>query len=291
MTGAATITLEMISKTARVRRRKDESTESHVSRVSHVALNNKHISNLDGLQSMPLKSCTVLYLYDNTIGQIEGLNNVIQLKDLYLQNNNIEEITGLQNNANLEALHLDNNCISHLSGLTKNQRLHELRLAGQRIAEDVVFTFDIPTLEAISWSLVHLDLSSCRLLDPRPLSILRGMRKLDISDNLIEEGETMSDTLPHLQDLIELTAKGNPIARQQKYRQNTIVCCDRLLTLDGKDVTQTERQYLVHVKQRMRAISLNPMCQTAGQHDMMSNETNEITVDLLMDCIGENSTS
>merc|ERR1711998_190647 len=114
--------------------------------------------------------------------------------------NNVEEVTGLDHSVNLEALHLDNNCTSHLSGLTHNQKLHELRLAGQRIAEDVVFTFDIPSLEAISWSLVHLDLSSCRLVDPRPLSILRGMRKLDISDNLIEEGETMSDTLPHLQD-------------------------------------------------------------------------------------------
>merc|ERR1711934_197208 len=101
-------------------------------------------------------------------------------------------------------------------------------MGGQRIADDVVFTFDIGTLEQISWSLVTLDLSMCRLVDARPLSILRELRKLDISENLIEEGETMSDTLPHLCQLLELNANGNPIARQQKYRQNTIVCCDNL---------------------------------------------------------------
>jgi len=264
------ITLEMISKSARVRRRKEEATESHVARVTHVALNNKQIANLDGMQSVPLKSCTTLYLYDNTIGQIEGLHNIPQLRDLYLQNNNIEEVTGLDHSVNLEALHLDNNCISHLSGLTHNQKLHELRLAGQRIAEDVVFTFDIPSLESISWSLVNMDLSSCRLVDPRPLSILRGLRRLDISDNLIEEGETMSDTLPHLGELQDLTARGNPIAKQQKYRQNTIVCCDQLQILDGREVTTKERQYLVHVKRRMAAIGQDPM--TTELHAQVMHE-------------------
>lgn len=248
------VTTTMVSKSARVRRRKDETIESHVSRISHVALNNKQLVNLDGLQSVPLKSCTVMYLYDNLIPQIEGLNHVPHLKDLYLQNNNIEEITGLEHCPVLEALHLDNNCISHLCGLQANQRLHELKLAGQRIADDVVFTFDISTLEQISWSLVTLDLSMCRLVDPRPLSILRQLRKLDISDNLIEEGETMSDTLPHLQQLVELSAQGNPVARQQKYRQNTIVCCDALEMLDDREVTVKERQYLTHVKRRMAAM-------------------------------------
>lgn len=244
----------MVSKSARVRRRKEESSEAHVSRITHIALNNKGLTHLDGLQSVPLKSCSTLYLYDNLIPQIEGLTHMQHLRDLYLQNNNIEEISGLDHCPMLEALHLDNNCISHLSGLQNNQHLHELRLAGQRIADDVVFTFDISTLESISWSLVTLDISMCRLIDPRPLSILRGIQKLDISDNLIEEGETMSDTLPHLCMLEDLTANGNPIARQQKYRQNTIVCCDRLAILDGRDVTTRERQYLTHVKRRMAAI-------------------------------------
>merc|ERR1711907_11734 len=169
----------------------------------------------------------------------------------YLQNNNIEEISGLDHCQHLEALHLDNNCISHLSGLQHNRRLHELRLGGRRIADDVVFTFDIATLEAISWSLVTLDLSMCRLVDPRPISILRALQTLDISDNLIEEGETMSDTLPHLTQLRDLAANGNPIARQQKYRQNTIVCCDMLEILDGREVSEKERDYLRHVKRRM----------------------------------------
>ena len=47
---------------------------------------------------------------------------------LFLQNNNIEEITGIENCQVLESLHLNNNCISHLSGLTHNQGLRELRL-------------------------------------------------------------------------------------------------------------------------------------------------------------------
>lgn len=64
----------------------------------------------------------------------------------------------------------------------------------------------------------------------------------------------MSDTLPHLSQLSELVANKNPIARQQKYRQNTIVCCDALTQLDGREVTTKERQYLTHVKRRMAAM-------------------------------------
>merc|ERR1711988_328155 len=249
------ITCEAVSKLAWVKRRPDETAEGHLARLTHIALNDKHITHLDGLQTLPLKACSVLYLYDNTIPQIGHLQNILNLKDLYLQNNNIEEINGLEHSPQLEALHLDNNCISHLSGLTQNQQLQELKLAQQRVAEDVFFTFDIPTLESLSWSLAHLDISMCRLVDPRPLSILRALQKLDISDNLIEEGETMSDTLPHLQRLRDLSASGNPISRQQKYRQNTIVCCDCLEVLDGREVSQKEREYLIHVKRRLAAMA------------------------------------
>lgn len=246
--------------------------ESHLARITHVALNNKMISDMEGIAHVPIKSCTVLYLYDNVISRIEGLTQVPHLKDLYLQNNNIEEIGGLESNSELEALHLDNNCVSHLGGLVNNTQLHELHLNGQRLSEDVYFTFDIPTLEALSWSLVQLDISACHLADPRPLSILHNLRKLDMSNNEIEAGESMSDTLPLLQQLLELTAKGNPISRQQKYRQNTIVCCDRLEVLDGHEVSIKERQYLRHVKRRMAAMAQDAQVHEVNFDDGMVEE-------------------
>jgi len=164
-------------------------------------------------------------------------------------------MSGLEHCGSLETLHLDNNCISHLTGLGHNQKLVELRLSGQRIPEDVVFTFDIEVLESISWSLGLLDISMCRLVDPRPLSLLRSLQKLNVADNLIEEGETLSETLPHLTQLAELNVSGNPVSRQQKYRQNTIVCCECLEVLDDREVTTKERQYLTHVKRRMAAMA------------------------------------
>jgi len=45
----------------------------------------KHVLSQNGIQAIPLKSCTTMYLYDNSIPQIEGLTNVHSLKDLYLQ--------------------------------------------------------------------------------------------------------------------------------------------------------------------------------------------------------------
>jgi len=80
----------------------------------------------------------------------------------------------------------------------------------------------------------------------------------------------MSDTLPHLTQLGDLSANGNPIARQQKYRQNTIVCCDALEILDGREVTTKERQYLTHVKRRMAAMG------NAMNHEMPQSHQVEL---------------
>lgn len=40
------VTAEAISRNARVRRKKDESIESHVARVTHMVMNKKQISHL-----------------------------------------------------------------------------------------------------------------------------------------------------------------------------------------------------------------------------------------------------
>lgn len=43
----------------------------------------------------------IMYLQSNRITKIEGLHNLINLKELYLSHNGIEVIEGLENNVSL----------------------------------------------------------------------------------------------------------------------------------------------------------------------------------------------
>merc|ERR1711977_336994 len=96
------ITRDLIGRSARLKCRRDETPEAHLARISHVALNNKGITSMEGLAHVSLKSCSVMYLYDNSISTMEGLHQLSSLKDLYLQNNNIDEINGLRYNTGLQ---------------------------------------------------------------------------------------------------------------------------------------------------------------------------------------------
>ena len=67
-------------------------------------------------------------LSNNNISRIEGLENLIGLKELNLDNNQIIEIEGLENLIELESLNLSNNQITKICGLENLIKLRELDL-------------------------------------------------------------------------------------------------------------------------------------------------------------------
>ena len=91
------------------------------------------ISEIEGLEN--IINLNELNLSGNNITQIEGLENLYTLKKLNLSNNKIKKIQGLGNLKNLNQLYLHNNCINEIGGLENLSNLHYLNLNKNSINE------------------------------------------------------------------------------------------------------------------------------------------------------------
>lgn len=77
-----------------------------------------------------------LWLNNNGIKKIEGLDNLIHLKSLALNNNSIEKIEGLDNLFNLAILNISNNKIQMVEGLNNLRKLQTINLAHNFLVND-----------------------------------------------------------------------------------------------------------------------------------------------------------
>uniref|UniRef100_A0A8C8ABV5 Protein phosphatase 1 regulatory subunit 42 n=1 Tax=Otus sunia TaxID=257818 RepID=A0A8C8ABV5_9STRI len=166
--------------------------------------------NIDAIGDLSLcKNLRVLYLYDNQISQIQNLDFASNITHLYLQNNCISCIENLSLLKNLEKLYLGGNCITVVEGLDKIERIRELHIESQ-----------------------HLPLGEKLLFDPRSL---RSLADLEVVLNKWTKLRRMDLT-------------GNPICQKPKYRDRIVVQSRTLESLDGKEIKEMERQFLMNWK-------------------------------------------
>jgi len=245
------VNLDLVAKTARDRRKRDESKEKFVSRQTHLMLQGKNVTEMTGLIHCPLKHCSTIYLYDNRIKCIDGLVHLGGLRDLYLQNNELTAIDNIFFCRGLERLHLENNRIPSISGLDQCENLQELHMAGQRLPDEQEFTFESSSLRALSQTLVFLDVSACHVVDPSPLGSLRALRTLALAQNRVEHIELLAEMVPPMQHLQELDLSGNPVSTASRMRQNVLLWGPALQVLDDKEVLVSERAFLAHLERRL----------------------------------------
>ncbi|XP_059838269.1 protein phosphatase 1 regulatory subunit 42 isoform X4 [Hypanus sabinus] len=166
--------------------------------------------NIDQIDDLTAcKNLSVLYLYDNNITEIHNLGFAFNLTHLYLQNNSITHISNLASLRNLSKLYLGGNCISVVEELEGLTELRELHLENQR-----------------------LPLGEKLLFDPRTLQSLKELEYV----------------LGQWPKLWYLNLSGNPVCRKTKYRDKVMVMSTSLQVLDGKEVNNTARQFLLNWK-------------------------------------------
>merc|ERR1712130_674157 len=85
------------------------------------------------IENLPLPTLRILSLQANRITKIEGLSDLTALKELYLAENGIEVIEGLDALVNLTILDLDKNRVTAIQGPDKLTQLEELWLSSNRI--------------------------------------------------------------------------------------------------------------------------------------------------------------
>ncbi|CDW71068.1 leucine-rich repeat protein [Stylonychia lemnae] len=246
------LTLQSQNKTGRPLNPSQQ--ESLMTKQTHLHLNGRKIQLIekDSLASTP--NIKVLYLFDNLINLIEPLSfsKLSHLIQLSLYNNQLKKIQGLEKLTSLRRLYLERNQISRLEGLTDCQQLEELYLSGQNLTNDQEFTFDDYSLAAISRSIKILDLSNSRVRFPQQLYYLEYLDSLNLSRNMIDDfDEQINPLLSTMNRLRNLNLNENPVqAVTQKYRDQVVLLSRSIEELDGKKITQQERQYLIQLVQR-----------------------------------------
>ena len=155
---------------------------------------------------------------------------------------------GLGDLVSLKKLYLEKNLISKFDGLDNCRKLEEIYLGNQELPPGTEFTFDEYSLAAVSASLRLFDIPECNVINPKPLYYLECLDTLNLTGNNISDLENqvcpLLQTMNHLR-VLKLT--GNPVTQIQKYRDQIVLLSRSVQELDGKDIKESERKYLVNL--------------------------------------------
>ena len=262
------LTPEYLAKhTNRWNRRRGEATSEYLKRVSHLFLSEQSISDLGGLEVC--KTLAVLYLYDNSIRKIHNLEFARSLTHLYLQNNLISTLEGLSSLTSLAKLFLGGNLITVMEGMEKMTSLRELHLNNQKLEPGEKMLFDPSSLSAISPTLHILNISNNHIDTIQEITQLLNLETLYCSNNKVADLLELVNSLSRMTLLSHLDLRNNPVCNRQHYRENTITHSS-LRHLDGRDIPDNTRKFLykLHSMRESRKKHQRPSLSTTGKrHD------------------------
>ncbi|KAI8482401.1 hypothetical protein Bbelb_398860 [Branchiostoma belcheri] len=246
------LTIDLIARVnTHTKRKRDEPLSQYLRRLTHLYFQERHIDEIDDLSLC--KNLSVLYLYDNRIARIQNLHFASNLTHLYLQNNLINKIENLSLLRRLEKLYLGNNEITVVEGLDKLENLKELHIENQRLPPGEKLLFDPRSIQALSAALCVLNVSGNSLEDLQDFRCLGGLNQFMAADNQLEDMKELAQVLSGWPSLWRLELVGNPLCRKAKYRDRVIVMSGSLEVLDGKEINETARKFLLSWKANKEA--------------------------------------
>ena len=84
------------------------------------------------------------------------------------------------------------------------------------------------------------------------LSFLDKLKVLRLKGNKIKNTEGLEKVLMCMTQLETLNVFGNPLTTTKKYRDRIVVAATSLINLDGKKVTQQERDFILALKHKRK---------------------------------------
>ncbi|MCE8175686.1 leucine-rich repeat domain-containing protein, partial [Porphyromonas gingivalis] len=198
-----------------------------------------------------LTSLTRLYLSDNQIAKLEGLNALTSLTELDLSGNQIAKLEGLDHLTSLTWLDLPGNQIAKLEGLDHLTSLTGLDLLGNQIAK-------LEGLERLT-SLTTLSLSKNQINNLEGLKDLTQLQDLDVSGNDIQSVDDIKPLAPILEQTLEsLTIDNNPF-----------VALSGLILSPYDNHLPEIKALLEKEKQKKTSVEYHPFCKVMllGNHD------------------------
>ncbi|KAJ3329238.1 Leucine-rich repeat-containing protein 9, partial [Kappamyces sp. JEL0680] len=200
--------------------------------LRHLSLNSNKLERLlstDGQQGgdgksvkMLLSNLEELYLGYNNVSRISdlGLHRLPQLRVLYLQGNKISKVDGLEQMTNLIELVLDKNQIKGIDPLSFlsliNLRELHIKYAGAA------------------------DRRENRMKSLANFDCLPNLQILFLTNNRIHEMTEIEKM--KLPSILEVSLMGNAVCRKQLYRIGLVIRFPHIVGIDGREVTNEERQ-------------------------------------------------
>ncbi len=213
-----------------------------------------------------------LYLWNNKIKEIKGLDNLVNLQKLYLNGNHITEIKGLDKLVNLQKLYLNSNYITEIQKLDKLVNLQELYLHNNYITE-------IKEINNLI-NLKNLYLSYNKITEIKGIDKLINLQELYLNNNQIIKIEG-TNTLISLHGLdldnnqiIEIKGINNLISLQILSLYN-----NRITELKGLDNLINLQQLYLNNNKITKIKSLNNLI-NLQMLSLYNNEIKELPLSL-----------
>ncbi|XP_040023508.2 protein phosphatase 1 regulatory subunit 42 isoform X2 [Gasterosteus aculeatus] len=241
------LTIDLIAKSGRnFKKKRGLSFPEYLTSLTHLHFFSSSIDDIGDLSVC--RNLTVLYLYDNQITSICNLGFASNLTHLYMQNNNITHIDNLTNLQKLSKLYLGGNKIAVVEGLDTLRELKELHLESQRLAPGEKLLLDPMTLRSLAESLCVLNINNNNIDEIRDLSVLKELQHFSAADNRLYNMEELEDVFCHWPQLLQMDLSGNPVCKSKKYRDRLITAVRSLQVLDGSEINELTRQFLINWK-------------------------------------------
>lgn len=101
--------------------------------LEEVYLANNQISNLSGIEK--LKNVKLLWIGNNKISDVEPISKMSNLIELEIADSEIKDISSLSKLVKIQVLNLEENYISDISPLSNLTNLHEINLGANEISD------------------------------------------------------------------------------------------------------------------------------------------------------------
>ncbi|XP_037612138.1 protein phosphatase 1 regulatory subunit 42 [Sebastes umbrosus] len=250
------LTVDLIAKSRNhFKKKRGLSFPEYLKTLTHLHFFSKSIEDIGDLSMC--RNLTVLYLYDNQITNICNLGFASNLTHLYMQNNDITRIDNLSNLQKLSKLYLGGNRIAVVEGLETLCELKELHLENQRLSPGEKLLLDPTTLLALAETLCVLNINNNNIDDIRDLKVLRELQHFSAADNQLHNMKELEDVFSHWPQLLQMDLSENPVCKKPKYRDRVITAVKSLAVLDGREINELTRQFIINWKASKEAKKKN----------------------------------
>jgi len=221
-------------------RRFDESDESLLSRLLTVRFNESNLTTIGDLSL--LKNLVKLYLRDNSISSLINLDSAPKLTHLYIINNEISELETVAKLPYLEKLYGGRNRIQVIEGLQNMTELVELHIESQKLYPGEKMHLEPQSLSSLK-ALEVLNISSNRIDNLEFCASLTKLKNLKCEDNRLNSIAELQ-YLKNCKKLSKVCFRGNPIAKEKRYRDSVILNVEAIESLDEKEVKKNEVAFI-----------------------------------------------